>query len=144
MMDKKTYLEELSRYFNSVRNKNYNDEFEDQPPTDSTDCIGIECTNCIFNTEDGRECIFKMEYIFDVFDKLEKWSKENPPKHKVSKMEYDVIKLFFLNYYSIKNNYTTFSDFPFLKRLIDLGHFENADYTTDIEDYLNNCEVIDK
>lgn len=141
MMDKKTYLEELSRYFNSVRDKNYKDEVIKSP----TKCCGVSCRNCIFKGEGNITCIFSLKNIFDALEILEKWSKEHPEsKYKVSKMEYDVIKLYFLNYYSIKNDYTTFSDFPFLKRLIDLGHFKNADYTTDIEDYLKNCEVVEE
>lgn len=129
-MDKKTYLKELERYFNSVRDKNYKDEVIKS----QTKCCGVSCRNCIFKGEGNITCIFSLKNIFDVLERLEKWSKENPPKHKVSKMEYDILE------YCKCENYT-FNAYPYLTYLIKKGYFEGADKDTIIYDYLDNCEV---
>lgn len=139
MLDKETYKRELSRYFNSIRDDDCKDEVEDP-----TDCIGISCMDCIFNTEDGRECIYNIKYIFDAFEELEKWSKEHPPKkYNVSQLEYDILK----SYLDYKNHMTVdIADYFFedglLLSLLKKGHFKGATKEMFIKDYLNDCEVV--
>lgn len=79
MMDKKTYLEELSRYFNSIREDGYEGELEG-----FADCSSVSCKKCMFN--EYATCA--TEYTLDVIESLEKWSKEHPPKkYKISQMD---------------------------------------------------------
>lgn len=135
MLDKETYKRELSRYFNSIRDDDCKDEVEDP-----TDCIGISCMDCIFNTEDGRECIYNIKYIFDAFEELEKWSKEHPPKHKVSQTEFEILR----SLYKYNSNLVQFGDFRFLLDMIEKGYFDGANGSTYINTYIDLCEVEEK
>lgn len=136
MMDKETYLKELHRYFNSVRNSEYELELEN-----IVDCYGVSCEDCIFNNKGSEDCIFNLQHIFDAIEILEKWIKENPPKHKVSKMEYDVLKIYISNNVMDYVEESNFENFCFLNELIEKGYFEGADGMTNICEYFDNCEV---
>lgn len=135
MLDKETYKRELSRYFNSIRDDDCNDEVEDP-----TDCIGISCMDCIFNTEDGRECIYNIKYIFDAFEELEKWSKEHPPKKfKISNIEYEFLRMFVYPRYENAR----FKEFNLIRALRRRGYFNGSTEDMKIKDYLDDCEVVD-
>lgn len=85
-------------------------------------CNNVSCEYCILdyfcNGADG-----KFEYdAFEVIEEVEKWSNEHPrKKYEVPQIVYDVLSLLAKYGYSMKT----------------------ADGMT-IEEYLENCEVVDK
>lgn len=136
MLDKETYLKELTRYFNSVRDDKYNGEAE------PTSCIGVSCDDCIFNKEvkKERKCILAIKYIFDVLEIIENWSKEHPPKKfKVSKLEYDIMRAA-IDYSSEEE---AFKDVDILYELLINGYFKGAKSSDKVIDFFKNCEVSD-
>lgn len=133
MMDKKTYLEELARYFNSVRNKDYNDEVVKSP----TKCCGVSCRNCIFKGEGNITCIFSLKNIFDALEILEKWSKEHPQKYKISPFEYEYLKLY--QKYGFGSD--RLCDLTGTTILHELFYLKDIDLNVKVEDILLNCEV---
>lgn len=127
MLDNETYQQELIRMLDSLR-KTHKGELS---------CDGIHCDDCPFS----RPC----KHPFSVFAScniVEKWSKEHPrPKYKVSQMEYDILCTA-LDYNSAKD--TIFDDFYMLNDLLEKGYFKGATLETNVGDYFDNCEVVDK
>ena len=58
-----------------------------------------------------------------------------PPKYKLSKLEYDLLECYHSGY-AIK-------DFWQLEKMLDKGYFKDIPNDVQIEDILDNCEVID-
>lgn len=128
MMDKKTYLEELSRYFNSVREDGYEGELEG-----FADCSGVSCNTCMFK----KYATCATEYTLDVIESLEKWSKEHPPKkYKISQLEYDILE-------EANGTNLRFGFYIHIRNLLLKGYFKGATSDMLINDYLDNCEVIE-
>lgn len=127
MLNKETYLNVLTRYFDSIRE----DSDESVP-----NCAYVSCRNCMFNNSDDA-C--PQEYnIYNTLEKLEKWSKKNPQKHKVSKLEYDILDAY--------TNLFDFGDvkmlnFSLFDRLHEIGYFKGVTKDMYIKDYFKNCEV---
>lgn len=142
MIDKETYKKELARYFDSIRKDGYEDD-----ATDFADCIGVECTNCMFhdkytNCPESRayDVFEKLAKSYDIFEKLEEWSKKNPPKHKISKSEYDVLDNYL--YYNDEKE-INFGNSYALSKLIERGYFKSETNETNIHKHLDNCAVVE-
>ena len=66
----------------------------------------------------------------------EKWSREHPQKHKISKLEYDILELhlkYDLKFYQSKELYA----------LLKKGYFKGATRDMNINYYFDNCEVVE-
>lgn len=127
MIDKGNYKKELVRMWDSIRdnNKGY------------TACDGASCDYCVIKSYCGAwNCADDSYNAFEIIETVEKWSKEHPQKHKISKLEYDILEYFdqFTNCY--------FNWGVFLSTLMEKGYFKGADKKMKISDYLQNCEVI--
>lgn len=134
MMTKEEYKKELVRMWDSLR------EFNKGEPS----CGGVACENgCplyVKNELGSPICYWSSANCFEVIKAVEKWSKENPPKkHKVSRMEYDLLQTII----KFGSTIDTFNDFCTLRGLLDKGYFEGATGDMYISDYYNNCEVVD-
>lgn len=130
MLNKETYLNVLTRYFDSIRE----DSDESVP-----NCAYVSCRNCMFNNSDDA-C--PQEYnIYNTLEKLEKWSKKNPPKHKISKSEYRTLDNYLL-YYNYEKG-IKFGNSYALRELIKRGYFKGATDETNIREYLDSCEVVE-
>lgn len=108
-------------------------------------CISVKCKECQFNKLE-RGC--NGGGFINVFEKIEiveKWSNEHPSKkYKVSQLEYDILK----SYLDYKNHMTVdIADYFFedglLLSLLKKGYFKGATKEMLINDYLNDCEVVD-
>lgn len=128
MLDNETYQQELIRMFDCIR--------KDHKGEDG--CEGVECKDCPLNvTENGCRSLFS---AVEVYNAVEKWSREHPkPKYKVSQLEYDILRIAIS--YSEK---TIFDDFYMLTELLEEGYFKGATLETNVGDYFDNCEVVDK
>ena len=95
-------------------------------------CIGVQCECCPLRNFIG--CNHAQD-IFDIYNTIEKWSKEHPQKKfKVSRMEYDFLELYLkynLKFYQSKELYA----------LLKKGYFEGATGETEVKEYFENCEV---
>ena len=129
MLDNKTYQQELIRMFDWIR--------KDHKGEDG--CEGVECRDCPLNgTENGCRSLLS---TVEVYNAVEKWSKEHPkPKYKVSQLEYDILRIAID--YSIKD--TIFDDFYMLTELLEKGYFKGTTLETNVGDYFDNCEIVDK
>ena len=127
MMNEEEYVKTLIEMWDSLRTEhkgNYS-------------CIGVQCECCPLRNFIG--CNHAQD-IFDIYNTVEKWSKENPPKkYKVSRMEYDILQTV-INFGS---SVDTFNDFCTLSGLLEKGYFDGATGDMYISDYYNNCEVVD-
>lgn len=134
MIDKKTYKKELMRMYAWVR---------DDDTYNMKECCNFTGKNC-------NECpirqycfVFKPHArgmtrpydAFEVIETVEKWSKEHPQKHKISQLEYDILKMYSDNYFYY------FYESELLKLLLKKGCFKGATSKTNINNYLNKCEV---
>ncbi|MEE3309843.1 hypothetical protein, partial [Sharpea azabuensis] len=79
MITKEEYEKELVRMWDSIRDK-HKGEYS---------CDGVLCEDCPLSLFDGCS---SAEDIFDIYKTVEKWSKEHPQKHKISKLEYDILE----------------------------------------------------
>lgn len=125
-MDKEEYKRELIRMWDSVRGDNLKG---------GKDCNGIKCEDCQF---DSIPLCNKGISAFEMIEAVEKWSKEHPQKHKVSKLEYDILDAY--------TNLFDFGDvkmlnFSLFDRLHEIGYFKGVTKDMYIKDYFNNCEV---
>ena len=130
MMNKEEYIKAVIAMWDSMRN----DFFKGRD-----DCIGVRCSECPLSDTDAYccDCCNQAKYIFDVYNIIEKWSKEHQPKkHKVSQLEYDILKT-----YSDSNFDYYFNSSDLLMSLLSKGYFDGATISMRIIDYFNNCEV---
>lgn len=131
MLDNKTYQRELIRMFDSIRKTH---KWEKS-------CGGVDCRDCplqVGKTKSGCDNPFNTVEIYNI---VEKWSKEHPrPKYKVSQLEYDIL------HSEIEHSCTEviFDDFSVLGDLVEEGYFEGATLETNVGDYFDNCQVVDK
>ena len=126
-MDKEEYKREIVRMWDSLRDDKYKG---------SCDCDGVPCCEeCAFY-QNGVHCCVSTN-AFEMIEAVEKWSKEHPEKHKISKLEYDILKTYSDDYFYY------FYESELLKLLLKKGCFKGATSKTNINNYLNNCEVAD-
>ena len=128
MLDEETYEKELVRMWDSLRTDSENKGYYG--------CADVICKKCPLYHIGCREPM----NTFKIIDAVEKWSKEHPQKHKVSKLEYDIL-----------DAYTNLFDFGGVKmlnfslfdRLHEIGYFKGVTKDMYIKDYFKNCEVTD-
>lgn len=133
MMTKEEYEKELVRMWDMKRGNDYKGK---------NICDGVFCEDCPLSeiNNDGRDGCMEPMKVFEIIKIVERWSKENPPKkHKVSRMEYDILQIV-INFGS---SVDTFNDFCTLSGLLEKGYFDGATGDMYISDYYNNCEVVD-
>lgn len=139
MMNKEEYKKEIVRMWDSLRDDKYKG---------SCDCDGVPCCDGVFCEDcplseinnDGRDGCMEPMKVFEIIKIVERWSKENPPKkHKVSRMEYDLLQTII----KFGSTIDTFNDFCTLSGLLEKGYFDGATGDMYISDYYNNCEVVD-
>lgn len=133
MLDEETYKKELVRMWDSLREycKGYDN------------CAGVICEECPLHETGCGNPTKRVQMIdmFKIINVVEKWSKEHPQKHKVSKLEYDIL-----------DAYTNLFDFGGVKmlnfslfdRLHEIGYFKGVTKDMYIKDYFSNCEVEEK
>lgn len=129
MMTKEEYKRELVRMWDSLRTINKG----------KSSCDGVLCGDCQLSLFDGCS---SAEDIFDIYKTVEKWSKEHPQKHKISKIEFDILEAIFEER-PVGSDYLKFSDIWILRRLLKKGHFNGATSETNVKYYFDNCEVVD-
>lgn len=123
MLDEEEYKRELIRMWDSLRTNHQGEHT----------CAGVRCEDCpLYGTKCGKPI-----NAFGMIEAAENWAKENPQKHKVSQLEYDIILV------AIDHSLTetTFNDFDILGDLLEKGYFKGATLATNVGDYINNCEV---
>ena len=124
MMNEEEYVKTLIEMWDSLRTEhkgNYS-------------CIGVQCECCPLRNFIG--CNHAQD-IFDIYNTVEVWSKEHPPKkYQVSRLEYDILKI-----YVEREFYGHFAEYGLLMALLKKGYFKYADGKMDITYYLRNCEV---
>ena len=121
MLDKDTYKRELVRMWNTLRDDRYKTY---------NACNGVSCNKCPLH---GIECSDPLS-SYEVVEIVKKWSKEHPPKHKISQLEYDILELHLK--YDLK-----FYQSIELYALIEKGYFKGATRDMNINYYFDNCEV---
>lgn len=130
MIDKETYKKEIVRMFASFRNDNNRFSYCLCRAEQCNDCPLLDCCH--------MHGTVRPYDVFEVIEKVEKWSKEHPQKkYKVSRMEYDILQIV-INFGS---SVDTFNDFCTLSGLLEKGYFDGATGDMYISDYYNNCEV---
>lgn len=133
MLDSKTYQQELVRMWDSLR-----DDVDDKG---LYGCNGVECEECpLHGLEYECDSAFS---VVETYNIVEKWSKEHPKHYYVSQLEYDIIlsKVAHSSSGLMDNSFGSFYD---LSDLLEKGYFKGATLNTDIVDYFNHCEVVDK
>lgn len=123
-MTKEEYKKEIVRMWDSIRDDEYKG---------TETCAGVTyCDVCpLYDIGCGES-----SNAFEMIKAIEKWSSENPPKkYKVSQLEYDILKMYSDNYFYY------FYESELLKLLLKKGSFKGATSKTNINNYLNNCEV---
>lgn len=123
MLDEKMYKKEIVRMWDTLRGDEYKGK---------NICDGVLCGDCQLSLFDGCS---SAEDIFDIYKTVEKWSKEHPEKHKISKLEYEILKIYSDDYFYY------FYESELLMLLLKKGQFKGATSKTNIINYLNNCEV---
>ena len=127
MIDKEMYKKGLVRMWDSMRNSHFKGE---------KTCLGVKCEECPLYQFD--DCSLSIN-LLDIYNIVEKWAKENPPKkYKVSKMEYDILEI---NLKYIRKYHWKFNQARKLCDLLEKGYFEGATSETYINDYFDNCEL---
>ena len=131
-MTKEEYNRETVRMWDSVRTNSKGEHT----------CSGVQCEDCPLYYVSVCHS-YNVVNAYDVYEKaikcidyVERWSKEHPQKHKISQLEYDILKTFIdcgFVYY--------FDDDELLTSLLEKGYFPGATNEMDIEEYFNNCEV---
>ena len=136
MINKETYEREITRMFDSVRTNSKGEHT----------CSGVKCKDCPFysvgvcHSYGAANAYNVYEEAIKCIDYVERWSKEHPEKHKVSKLEYDIL--------DACTNLFDFGDikmlnFSMFDRLHEIGYFKGVTKDMYIRDYFNNCEVAD-
>lgn len=125
MMTKEEYKKEIVRMWDTLRGDEYKGKGS---------CAGVYCEDCQLSSSDV--CL-SAEDIFEIYKIVEKWSKEHPQKHKISKLEYDILKMCSDNYFYY------FYESELLKLLLKKGYFKGANEKMNVTYYLRNCEVVD-
>ena len=134
MMDERTYKKEIVRMWDSIRDDEYKG---------TETCSGVTyCDECpLYNIGCGES-----SKAFEMIEAVEKWSSANPPtkKYKVSKTEYDILKSVseYKDVLSITPNLLQFCHIRVLRNMLKKGYFEGANDYTNIDDYINLCEVV--
>lgn len=136
MIDKETYKKELMRMYAWVR---------DDDTYNMKECCnftGKNCNECpirqycfVFNPH--ARGMTRPYDAFEVIETVEKWSKEHPQKHKISKLEYDILKC----RKGRDVDYCFYWD-SLLLALLEKGYFKGANKDMKLKTYLDNCEVI--
>ena len=125
MLDKDTYKRELVRMWDSMRNSHFKGE---------KTCLGVKCEECPLYQFD--DCSLSIN-LLDIYNIVEKWSKEHQKKYKISRLEYNILS----NSINFGTTYSKFSNYKLLMNMLKDGHFEGAKPSDIIVDYINNCEV---
>ena len=130
MLNEETYKKELVRMWDDSR----------EYCKGHGDCSGVKCEECPLHETGCGDPTKRVQMIdmFKIINVVEEWSKEHPQKHKVSKLEYDIL-----------DAYTNLFDFGGVKmlnfslfdRLHEIGYFKGATTDTYTRDYFENCEV---
>ena len=125
MMTKEEYKREIARMFDSIRDDKYKGYYE---------CSGVQCCErcALYDIDCGSST-----NAFEMIEAVEKWSKEHPQKHKISKLEYDIMRAA-IDYSSEEE---TFKDVDILYELLEGGYFNGAKSNDKIVDYIEKCEV---
>lgn len=126
MLDEETYRKEIVRMWDTIRTDEHAGE---------RSCKGVRCGDCPLYTKND---ICNNIDAFEFIKVIEEWSKEHPQKHKVSKLEYDILDAY--------TNLFDFGDvkmlnFSLFDRLHEIGYFKGVTKDMYIKDYFNNCEV---
>ena len=135
MMDEKTYRKEIVRMWDGIRDDEYKG---------TETCAGVNsCDECpLYNIGCGES-----SNAFEMIRTIEKWSSKNPPtkKYKVSKTEYDILMSVseYKDVLSLTPNLLQFCHISVLRNMLKKGYFEGANDYTNIDDYINLCEVVD-
>lgn len=125
MMTKEEYRKELIRMFDSLR-KDHKGE---------TSCEGVECRDCpLYVAENGCRSLLS---TVEVYNAVEKWSKEHPQKYKISPFEYEYLKLY--QKYGFGSD--RLCDLRGTTILHELFYLKDIDLNVKVEDILLNCEV---
>lgn len=125
MIDKETYKHELIRMWDSMRNSHFKGK---------ETCLGVKCEECpLYQFAD---CSLSIN-LLDIYNIVEKWAKENPQKHKISQLEYDILK----TYSDCRLGNLHFCDSDLLMSLLKKEYFDGAIGGISIIEYFNNCEV---
>ena len=130
MMNKEEYEKEIVRMWDSVRESHKGEHT----------CGGVVCDNrcpLYVKNELGNRICWSSEDCFEVLKAVEKWSKEHPQKHKISQLEYDILKTYSDDYFYY------FYESELLKLLLKKGYFKGANKKMNITYYFRNCEVVD-
>ena len=132
MMTKEEYKREIARMFDSIRDDKYKGCYDYDSAT--CECSGVRsCEECaLYDVDCGSST-----NAFEMIEAVEKWSKEHPQKHKISQLEYDILKIYFDDYFYY------FYESELLKLLLKKGYFKGANEKMNITYYLRNCEVVD-
>lgn len=127
MMTKEEYKRELIRMWDSVRDDKYKGKIK---------CAGVKCDKscALYNDDISRSRCYLIN-AFEAIEAVEKWSNEHPQKHKISQLEYDILKTYSDDYFYY------FYESELLKLLLKKGYFKGATSKTNINNYLNKCEV---
>lgn len=128
ILDEKMYKKEIVRMWDTLRGDEYKGKGS---------CAGVYCEDCQLSSSDG--CL-SAEDIFEIYKIVEKWSKEHPQKHKVSKLEFDILEAIFEER-PLGSDYLKFSELWILRRLLKKGYFNAATSETNVKYYFDNCEV---
>ena len=125
MLDSKTYQQELVRMWDSLR--------DDNKGLDA--CDGVDdCEKCpLHGLKYGCD---SASSVIEIYNAVEKWSKEHPKHYYVSQLEYDILCI------ALDYEFIGF-DYYWLGELLEKGYFKGATLNTDIVDYFNHCEVVD-
>ncbi len=135
MLDEETYKKELVRMWDGIRDDGYKG---------IESCSGVNsCDECpLLEIGCGES-----SNAFEMIRTIEKWSSANPPtkKYKVSKTEYDILMSVseYKDVLSLTHNLLQFCHISVLTNMLKKGYFEGADSYTNIDDYINLCEVTD-
>lgn len=131
MMTNEEYRKESIRMWDSLRKDHKGQQ----------SCDGVMCRNCpLQEIKYGCKDLLN---VVKIYNTVEKWSKEHPRHYYVSQLEYDIIfsKVAHSSSSLMDNSFGSFYD---LSDLLEKGYFKGATFDTDIVDYFNHCEVVDK
>lgn len=127
MMTKEEYKKEIVRMWDSLRDDKYKGRIK---------CVGVKCDkSCALYNDDIIRSGCSLINAFEAIETVGKWSKEHPEKHKISKLEYEILKIYSDDYFYY------FYESELLMLLLKKGQFKGATSKTNIINYLNNCEV---
>lgn len=131
MIDEETYKRELIRMWDILRGDEYKGKGS---------CDGVYCGDCPLSAQDdfvNDTCTNNIN-AFKVIKIVEKWAKENPQKHKISQLEYDILER-----YANRGFACYFLEYDLLMSLLKKGYFKGADEKMNIDYYFYHCEVVD-